>query len=73
MQKSKLLIGGIILVALMFTGFSCSSSSLTGARLYMQQKKYDKAYEVLQKEISSNPASDEGWYLSALFMVKRVK
>ena len=63
MQKSKLLIGGIILVALMFTGFSCSSSSLTGARLYMQQKKYDKAYEVLQKEISSNPASDEGWYL----------
>ena len=63
MQKSKLLIGGIILVGLMFTGFSCSSSSLTGARLYMQQKKYDKAYEVLQKEISSNPASDEGWYL----------
>ncbi len=63
MQKSKLLIAGIILVGLMFTGFSCSSSSLTGARLYLQQKQYDKAYEALQKEISTNPASDEGWYL----------
>ena len=63
MQKSKLLIAGIILVGLMFTGFSCSSSSLTGARLYIQQKQYEKAYEALQKEISTNPASDEGWYL----------
>ena len=63
MQKSKLLIVGAILVGLMFTGFSCSSSSLTGARLYIQQKQYDKAYESLQKELSTNPASDEGWYL----------
>jgi tetratricopeptide (TPR) repeat protein len=63
MQKSKLIIAGIILLGLMFTGFDCSSSSLTGARLYIQQKKYDKAYEVLQKEVSTNPASDEGWYL----------
>jgi tetratricopeptide (TPR) repeat protein len=63
MQKSKLIIAGAILVGLMFTGFSCSSSSLTGARLYIQQKKYDNAYEVLEKEVRSNPASDEGWYL----------
>ncbi len=63
MQKSKLLIVGIILVGLMFTGFSCSSSSLNGARLYIAQKEYNKAYEALQKDVSSNPASDEGWYL----------
>ena len=63
MQKSKLLIAGVILVGLMFTGFSCGSSSLTGAKIYIQQKQYDKAYEALQKEISTNPASDEGWYL----------
>ena len=63
MQKSKLIIVGIILLGLTFTGFECSSSSLTGARLYIQQKKYDKAYEVLQQEVSTNPASDEGWYL----------
>ncbi len=63
MQKSKLFSIGMILVGLMLTGFACSSSSLTGARLYIQQKKYDKAYEVLQKEVTTNPASDEGWYL----------
>lgn len=63
MQKSKLILASIILVGLMFTGFSCSSSSLTGARLYIQQKNYDAAYASLQKEIATNPASDEGWYL----------
>lgn len=64
MQRSKLLIiVGAILVGLMFAGFSCSSSSLTGARLYIQQKKYDKAYETLIQEVRTNPASDEGWYL----------
>jgi tetratricopeptide (TPR) repeat protein len=63
MQKSKLIIAGIILLGLMFAGFECSSSSLTGARLYISQKKYDKAYEVLKKEVNTNPASDEGWYL----------
>lgn len=63
MQKQKLFITGMILVGLMLTGFACSSSSLTGARLYIQQKKYDKAHEVLEKEVNTNPASDEGWYL----------
>lgn len=63
MQKSKLMLASFILVGLMFTGFSCSSSSLTGARLYIQQKNYDAAYASLQKEISTNPQSDEGWYL----------
>lgn len=63
MQKSKFIIAGLILTGLMFTGFSCSSSSLTGARLYIQQKNYDKAYDVLQTEVAKNPQSDEGYYL----------
>lgn len=63
MQKSKLMIASLILVGLMFTGFSCSSSNLTGARLYIQQKNYDAAYAALQRELSVNPQSDEGWYL----------
>lgn len=63
MQMSKLITAFLILVGLMFTGFSCSSSSLTGARLYIQQKNYDKALESLQKEVATNPASAEGYYL----------
>lgn len=43
--------------------FDCSSAELTGAKLYLQQKQYDKAKEALQKEVTKNPASDEGWYL----------
>ncbi len=31
--------------------------------MYIQQKNYDKAIEVLQKEITKNPKSDEGYYL----------
>lgn len=64
MQRSKLLlIVGAVLVGVMFTGFSCSSSNMTAARLYIQQKQYDKAYEALQQELNTNTASDEGWYL----------
>jgi len=31
--------------------------------LYIQQKNYDKALDVLQKEVQKNPQSDEGFYL----------
>jgi tetratricopeptide (TPR) repeat protein len=43
--------------------FQCSSAELTGAKLYIQQKQYDKAKEALQKEIEKNPASDEAYFL----------
>lgn len=46
-----------------FMAFDCSSAELTGAKLYMQQKQYDKAKESLLKEVAKNPASDEGWYI----------
>ncbi|KAB2838353.1 MAG: tetratricopeptide repeat protein, partial [Melioribacteraceae bacterium] len=46
--------------------FQCSSTELTSAKLYMQQKQYDKAKEALQREIEKNPKSDEGYYLLGL-------
>ncbi|MFO7447189.1 MAG: tetratricopeptide repeat protein, partial [Ignavibacteriaceae bacterium] len=45
------------------TGFQCSSTELTSAKLYIQQKNYDKALEALNNEVSKNPQSDEGFYL----------
>ncbi|MCK9425255.1 MAG: tetratricopeptide repeat protein [Ignavibacteriaceae bacterium] len=46
-----------------FTGFQCSSTELTSAKLYIQQKNWDKAIDVLNKEVTKNPKSDEGFFL----------
>ncbi len=59
---------GIIYLSLMvmmlgIAAFQCSSPELTGAKLYINQKQYDKAKEALLKEVEKNPASDEGWFL----------
>jgi len=48
---------------LTFTGFQCSSTEITSAKLYIQQKNWDKAIEALKKEVAKNPKSDEGSYL----------
>jgi len=44
-------------------GYQCGSTELTSAKLYIQQKNYDKALDLLQKEVQKNPKSDEGYYL----------
>ncbi|HKB86832.1 MAG TPA: tetratricopeptide repeat protein [Ignavibacteriaceae bacterium] len=63
MQKSKLYTLVFILIAGMaFVGFDCSSTEMTSAKLYIQQKNYDKALESLQKEVAKNPQSAEGYY-----------
>lgn len=53
----------IIGMAFSFTAFQCSSTELTSAKLYIQQKNYDKAIESLEKDVAKNPKSDEGYYL----------
>ena len=53
----------IIGMVFSFTAFQCSSTELTSAKLYIQQKNYDKAKESLEKEVARNPKSDEGYYL----------
>ncbi len=63
MQKLKILIALALLLGIATTGFDCQSTELTSAKLYIQQKQYDKALESLQKEVEKNPKSDEGYYL----------
>ena len=63
MRISKILIAAAVFAGLMFTGFDCGSTEITSARLYIQQKNYDKAMDVLHKAVEKNPQSDEGYYL----------
>jgi tetratricopeptide (TPR) repeat protein len=63
MQRKNLIITALLLLTFMFTAFQCSSTELTSAKLYIQQKNYDKALEVLKEEVQKNPKSDEGYYL----------
>lgn len=53
----------IFFIGLVFSGYQCASTELTSAKLYIQQKNWDKAIESLQKEVQKNPQSDEGYYL----------
>lgn len=60
----KVLIGlSILSMVLGFTAFECASAELTGAKMYINQKQYEKAKETLLKEVEKNPKSDEGWFL----------
>jgi tetratricopeptide (TPR) repeat protein len=46
-----------------FTGFQCGSAETTSARLYIQQKQFDKAEESLTKEVAKNDKNEEAWFL----------
>ena len=63
MQKSNILLAVALFAGMIISGFQCSSTELTSARLYIQQKNFDKAIEVLKKDVANNPKSDEGWFL----------
>jgi tetratricopeptide (TPR) repeat protein len=63
MKNSKLIVFGMLLLGMMFLGFQCASTELTSAKLYIQQKNWDKAIETLNAEVAKNPKSDEGYYL----------
>jgi tetratricopeptide (TPR) repeat protein len=63
MRKSNLLIIVSLFISLILSGFQCSSTELTSARLYIQQKNFEKAIDVLHQDVQKNPKSDEGWYL----------
>jgi len=63
MQHSKLFIVISFIIGMVLTGFQCSSTELTSAKLYIEQKNYDKALEMLEKDVEKNPKSDEGYYL----------
>ena len=55
-----------LLVAVVFlssTGFQCGSAELTSAKLYIQQKQFQKAEESLLKEVAKNDKDEEAWFL----------
>jgi len=62
-MKRVIIILTLLSMVFGFTAFDCSSTELTSARLYIQQKNLKKAKESLLKEIKKNPKSDEGYYL----------
>jgi tetratricopeptide (TPR) repeat protein len=63
MKTTNKMILSLLTIAIVFMGFQCASTEITSAKLYIQQKNYDKAIEVLQKEVQKNPKSDQGYYL----------
>ncbi len=63
MKHSKLFVIAFLMLSMIFVGYQCGSTEITSAKLYIQQKNWVKAIDVLQKEISKNPNSDEGYYL----------
>ena len=63
MKHSKLFVIAFLMLSMVFVGYQCGSTEITSAKLYIQQKNWDKAIDVLQKDISKNPQSDEGYYL----------
>ncbi|MBP9582977.1 MAG: hypothetical protein KBE38_12525, partial [Ignavibacterium sp.] len=63
MKQSKSFVVAFLMLSMLFVGYQCGSTEITSAKLYIQQKNYDKALEVLQKEITKNPKSDEGYQL----------
>ena len=62
-MKKVLISLSILSMVLGFTAFECASAELTGAKMYLNQKQYEKAKETLLKEVEKNPKSDEGWFL----------
>ncbi|MCW8824242.1 MAG: tetratricopeptide repeat protein [Ignavibacteriaceae bacterium] len=63
MKNSNLFVFGMLLLGIIFLGFQCSSTELNSAKLYIQQKNWDKALEALKADVEKNPKSDEGYYL----------
>ncbi len=63
---NRLTLMAILAVTVVFfatTGFQCGSAETTSAKLYMQQKQWDKAEQSLLKEVGKNDKDEEAWYL----------
>jgi len=64
-MKRTISLSLIILAVVYFatTGFQCGSAETTSAKLYMQQKQWEKAEASLLKEVTKNEQNEEAWYL----------
>jgi tetratricopeptide (TPR) repeat protein len=52
-----------VIALLMFQGFQCASPEFTGAKVHIQQRKFNEAIPLLEKEVANNPQNEEAWYL----------
>lgn len=71
MNKKFILMFTLLFLWVTFSAYQCASTEITSARLYIQQKNWDKAEEVLKKEITKNPQSEDGWYLTGVVKHER--
>ena len=55
-----LLLGAVFFAT---TGFQCGSAETTSAKLYIQQKQWEKAEQSLLKEVAKNDKNEEAWFL----------
>ena len=62
-RLSPLLVALLATIYLSSTGFQCGSAETTSAKLYMNQKQYDKAEDALTKQVAKNPADEESWFM----------
>jgi len=63
---NRYLPGAALICALLYlttTGFQCGSAETTSAKLYMQQKQWQKAEASLIKELAKNDKNEEAWFL----------
>lgn len=63
MKYTKIIVAIMVFLGFTFMGYQCGSTELTSAKLYISQKNYDKAQDLLEQEVQKNPKSDEGFYL----------
>jgi len=63
MRYTKIIMVLMVFLGFTFMGYQCGSTELTSAKLYIQQKNFDKAQGLLEQEVQKNPKSDEGFYL----------
>jgi tetratricopeptide (TPR) repeat protein len=64
-MKTYAVVFSLMLAMVFFatTGFQCGSAETTSAKLYMQQKQWDKAEASLLKEVVKNDKNEEAWFL----------
>jgi tetratricopeptide (TPR) repeat protein len=65
-MKQSVLVGVFlvsVIILMNITGFQCSSSELTTAKLALQQKNPEKADTSLAREVEKNPQDAEAWFM----------
>jgi len=61
MKKQMLLV--VIVVFLVLITIGCENTYITSAKVYMQQKQYDKAIEMCETAISQTPSNPDAYFV----------